>query len=118
MKLLSYIAAVVIGLYLIIGFIGETQAYPITGTATISVIHCVVDAKPLVSVRNGDLSKGSHNNEEVPMDMLTFYCQIHADFQGDRFLISHRSDNPPKRGSTVKATLIDEYTLMLHQGDF
>lgn len=87
--------------------------YPIQGMAVIEVIRCELDAKSAVKGISGNLNKGAYHLEEYEMDMLTFYCQIHAEFDGDVYLIALRGDNPPKEGDVVKATLLDEYTLLI-----
>lgn len=118
MKLLGYIIAWLLGLYLVINLVGMARAYPITDTVTIDAIACTLDAKSLVTVSSGDTSTGVSVVEDVAMDMLTFYCQIHAGFQGDQYLIAYRSPTPPKRGSIGLGTLIDEYTLILDEDSF
>ena len=89
------------------------QTYPIHGLATIQVIRCEVDTKSTVKGISGNLVGGTYQQEELEMDMLTFYCQVHAEFDKDVYLIALRSTEPPRQGSTVEATLLDEYTLLL-----
>ena len=89
------------------------ETYPIQGMAVIEVIRCELDVKPTVKGTSGNLSKGTYQQEELEMDMLTFYCQVHAKFDGDMYLIALRSTTPPKQGDTVVATLLDEYTLLI-----
>ena len=89
------------------------QSYPIQGLAKIQVIRCEVDTKSTVKGVSGNLSRGTYRREELEMDMLTFYCQVHAEFDGEVYLIALRTPTPPRQGNTVPATLVDEYTLIL-----
>lgn len=91
----------------------QAQSYPVEGLAKIQVIRCEVDTKSTVKGVSGSLSRGTYQREEHEMDMLTFYCQVHAEFDGEVYLIALRTPNPPKRDDTVSATLMDEYTLIL-----